>query len=518
MKNHRHTLDRPLSPDTEVKVFPVLGERSSLQNLHRVRVLVVIASFGEKNLEFLKKIIRDYRGMAMDVHLVVNSEAPKGYDLGVEVVVGLPGRNPHSLPFAHKRIFAENIDRYDLFIYSEDDIGVTEQTIHAFLRVAADLEPDEIAGHVRYELGQDGTVYLPDVHGPFHWKPDSMRCRGSYTVAEFTNEHAGFYIMTQAQLRRAIASGKYLRAPYESRYSMLETAATDPYTCCGFRKVICISALEEFLIHHMPNRYVGVMGIPLAAVKEQIQTLEMIQDGRYQSARLCEVEPKILQRNWSKSYYEEPDQELLRMVPSDAATILSIGCGWGATEVMLTKRGSHVTALPLDSVIGASVARQGIEVINGTLAECLRCLNGRTFDCVLMSNLLHLLQDPWSVLRECNKLVRNDGVLILSGYNFDFLPHLLKRQLGLGDYRRLDDYDQSGVSPQGISSVKWVLQYAGFSIESTHWFNPFVPKRLPYLRHWPGRLVKRNWTIRARRVGSCDTPLNPDQLSVSNRR
>lgn len=509
MKTHRHTLDSPLPSDAEMKVLPALGASGSLHNLHRIRVLVVIASFGEKNLEFLRKIIRDYRGMAMDVHLVVNSEAPKSLDPGVEVVVGLPRRNPHSLPFAHKRIFADNVERYDLFVYSEDDIGVTEQSIYAFLRVTADLEPDEIAGHVRYELGQDGTVYLPDVHGPFHWRPESVRCRGGYTVAEFTNEHAGFYIMTQAQLRRAIASGKYLCDPYESRYSMLETAATDPYTYCGFRKVICISALEEFLIHHMPNRYIGVMGIPLTAVQEQIQTLMAIHHGVYQAARLCDVEPKVLQRNWSKSYYEEPNQEFLRMVPSGAATILSIGCGWGATEMMLKQRGAHVTALPLDSVIGASVARQGIEVICGTLAECLQSLSGRQFDCVLMSNFIHLLRDPWSILRECNKLVRNGGVFIISGYNFDFLPHLLKRRLGIGDYQRLGDFEQSGVSPQGIRSVKWELQRTGFRVESTRWFNPFVPKRLPYLRHWPGQLVKRNWSIRARRVG-CSSDTEPD--------
>lgn len=490
----------PLRPASEVEISSALGASRSLQNLHQVRVLVVIASFGETNLEFLKKIIRDYRSMSMDVHLVVNSEAPKKLDPGVEVVVGLPGRNPHSLPFAHKRIFSENIDRYDLFVYSEDDIGVKEQSIHAFLRATADLESDEIVGHLRYELGPDGTVYLPDVHGPFHWRPESVRCRGGYTVAEFTNEHAGFYIMTQAQLRRALASGQYLRGPYEGRYGMLETAATDPYTCCGFRKVICISALEEFLIHHMPNRYIGVMGIPLAAVKEQIQTLRAVQNGSYRSAKLCEVEPKVLQRNWSKRYYEDPDQELLRMVPKDAATILSIGCGWGATEIKLKQRGVHVTAVPLDSVIGASVARQGIEVISGTLAECFRSLSGRKFDCILMSNLLHLLPDPWLVLRECDMLVRNGGVLIISGYNFDFVPHLLKRRLGIGDYRMLSDFNQSGVHPHRISTVKRELQRTGFQVESLRWFNPFLPTRLSYLRHWPGRLMKRNWIIRTRRI------------------
>lgn len=501
MKDIRKALDIPLRPASEVEHSSAPGASSSLQNLHRVRVLVAIASFGGKNLEFLRKIIGDYRSMAMDVHLVVNSEAPKNLDAGVKVVVGFPGQHPHSLPFAHKRIFVENIDQYDLFVYSEDDIGVKEQSIHAFLRATAALKPDEIAGYVRYEIGPDGTVSLPDVHGQFHWKPESVRRRGSYTVAEFTNEHAGFYILTQAQLRRAIASGEYLRGPYEGRYGMLETAATDPYTCCGFRKVICVSAFEEFLIHHMPNRYVGVMGISLTAFKEQIQTLMDIQNGIYRAARLCEVEPKVLQRHWSKSYYENPDQEFLRMVPKDAATILSVGCGWGATEAKLKLRGSQVTALPLDSVIGASVARQEIEVVSGTLAECFRSLGGRRFDCVLMSNLLHLLPEPWSVLREYASFVGNGGVFIIAGYNFDFLPHLLKRLLGIGDYRKLRDFNQSGVHPQGITRVKRELQCAGFQVECLRWFEAFPPKPLPHLRHWPGQLTKRNWIIKARRGG-----------------
>ena len=102
----------------------------------------------------------------------------------------------------------------------------------------ADLGQDEIAGYLRYELCQDGTVSLPDVHGTFYWKPQSVRRRGSYTVAEFTNEHAAFYVLTQAQLKRAIDSGGYLQGPYEGRYDMLCTAATDPYTSCGLRKVV----------------------------------------------------------------------------------------------------------------------------------------------------------------------------------------------------------------------------------------------------------------------------------------
>lgn len=490
----------PLRQLSEGKVSSSSQASAALQTLDRLRVLVAIASFGEKNLEFLRKIIRDYRSMNMDVQLVVNSDAPKQLEAGVKVIVGFPGRNPHSLPFAHKRIFAENIDRYDLFVYSEDDIGISERNIHEFLRATADLQQDEIAGYLRYEIGKDGTVSLPDVHGPFHWKPESVRRRGSYTVAEFTNEHAGFYILTQAQLRRAIASGEYVRVAYEGRYGMLETAATDPYTRCGFRKVICISALDKFLIHHMPNRYAGVLGIPLIAFNDQIQTLNDIHNGLHPATRLCDVEPKILQDNWSKSYYENPEEEVLNVVPRDATDILSVGCGWGALEITLQRRGHKVTVLPLDSIIGAAVSSHGMEVVNGTLAECSTLLQGKKFDCVLVSNILHLLRDPWAMLQEYGSLVSKGGHVVIVGYNFNFLPHLLKRRFGIGEYRKLCDFSQSGVHPAGITTINQELLSAGFQVEEIRWFGPYSLEHLSRLSRGLYQLLKRNWVVRARRV------------------
>ena len=71
-------------------------------------LLVGIASYGEKNLHYLRKIIGIYQDLPYDVDIVVFSEAPKELDSRVKVVVGLPSRNSWSLPFAHKRYFAEN--------------------------------------------------------------------------------------------------------------------------------------------------------------------------------------------------------------------------------------------------------------------------------------------------------------------------------------------------------------------------------------------------------------------------
>lgn len=466
----------------------------------RLRLLVGIASYGNKNIEFLKRIIRNYQSFDMEVTIFVLSEAPKDLGPDVEVMVGLPSKNPWSLPFAHKRVFADNIDRYDLFAYSEDDMEVTEENIDAFLRITPELEQDEIAGFLRYETDQAGIFSFPEVHGSFHWKPESVKRRGSYTIAEFSNEHAAFYLLNQAQLRRAIASGGFLRQPYESRYDMLCSAATDPYTSCGFRKVVCISAFNEFLIHHLPNRYVGQLGLPIATFTEQVETLFEIHHGIRPAVSLCQTESRILHGRWSKSYYENPCDELLRSVPHQAKTILSIGCGWGATETELRRRGAEVTALPLDSVIGAAAERLGVEVIYGKLEESLQKLQGRKFQCVLITHLIHLLPAPMRLFDYCGGLIEEGGEILISGANFDYLPTLLRSTLFLGEYRKLRNFAESGVTVRRASAVSRDLERAGLRVFALRWQN--VNPRFKASTVWRrfGRWTARDWIIQARKI------------------
>jgi 2-polyprenyl-3-methyl-5-hydroxy-6-metoxy-1,4-benzoquinol methylase len=467
---------------------------------HPFRLLVAIASYGNKNLGFLKKLIQQYQSMTMDVDVIVFSDTHKDLPADVKVMVGLPSKNPWSLPFAHKAYFAKNCDRYDLFVYSEDDMKVTEENIQAFLRVAPQLKPDEIAGYLRYECDSSGARSLPDVHGTFHWKVESVKRRGADTIAEFTNEHAGFYILTQSQLRRAIASGGFLTEPYEERYGMLETAATDPYTRCGFRKVICISGVEDFLIHHLPDRYVGQLGIPFSVFKEQIHTLMEICNDNHPASSLCEVESKTQRRRWSKFYDEKPSEELLKMVSDEAKTILSVGCGSGAAETNLSQRGMNVTALPLDSVVGAAAARLGIEIVHGNLEEGMNRLTGRKFDCVLVTNLLHLQADSRRFLEMCGGRVGEGGTLLVAGPNFNRIPNWIQRNFGVNGHRQLRSFAESGINTASPGTFAAQIKKFGFGPAKIQWFNhELFHGKLGWIKVPFGRLTARNWILQARR-------------------
>lgn len=430
-----------------------------------VRLLVVIASFGSRNRDLLRRVIHRYQQMPFAVDIVVVSEAPKDLGPGVRVVVGLPSSNPWSLPFVHKRVFQQNRDRYDLFAYSEDDIEITEENIRAFLDLTPTLAHDEIAGFLRYEVDRVGARSLPDVHGAFHWKPSSVRVRGPHVVAEFTNEHAAFYLLTRQQLTTAIASGGFLREPYSGKYDMLCTAATDPYTSCGFRKVVCVSSLPRFLIHHLSNRYAGAVGQSEREFAVQIGALMQIARGERSTAQLLDGITLNPVDDAGLDYYEKANATLLGFVPDSATEVLCIASGRGNLEHKLLQSGRRVTALPLDAIIGAHLESAGASVVHGNFLDSVRQLAGRHFDCVILPALLNVVSCPGEIVLTCSKLLRPGGIFLLYGPNHERAPARLAR---LRRSRALQA--QPAVSqPLGLSQLRRLLAAGGVRPERIIW-------------------------------------------------
>src|SRR5215472_481374 len=366
-----------------------------------MKILVVIANYGVKNDGYLSRVLSEYRSMPYGIDIVVLSNVIKDLGSDVELVAGLPTKNPHSLPFGHKRIFAERKHAYDLFIYTEDDILIRQHNIEAFLRVTNLLPPYEVAGLFRWERYPNGSRFYPDVHAFYHWEPDSVKVVAGHTFARFTNDHSGCYMLTRSQLAQAIASGGFLVPPHQHHYRLLETAATDPYTQCGFRKLICLSHLDEFLVPHLPNRYVGSwLGVDEPEFAKQMEVLLHSGRGRRATASLLEPETNVFHSEWSKDYYEPCRQDLIALFPENTQSVLSIGCGWGKTEAELLRKGIDVTAIPLDSVIASCAESRGIRIVYSDLNTAMAQLRARRFDGVLLSGVLHLFPTPAKVLQQ----------------------------------------------------------------------------------------------------------------------
>ena len=386
----------------------------------RLKILVAIASYGRGNDQYLAQLVKEYQSMSFDVDIVVLSNVQKEVGAGIEVVVGLPAKNPWTLPFGHKKIFAERLNSYDLFIYSEDDTLVTETNVRAFLKVSEILPADKIAGFLRYECGANGAINYPDVHGHYHWDTASLLKIGEYQFAHFTNQHSASYVITREQLRKAIESGGFLVEPHEGKYDLLCSAATDPYTQCGFRKVLCISHMNEFMIRHLSAKYVGVaehvgfhLGLDGAGFQSEIDALLRIGQNGHRPAGLMRPETNLKGALYSKDFYEAARAEIISEIPATATSVLSVGCGSGEIEKLLAAKGVKVVAVPLDAVVAAGAEADGVEIIGGELDSVRKKLAGRKFDCLLLSNVLHLVEDPIEMLGSFAEFLSKGAALVI---------------------------------------------------------------------------------------------------------
>ncbi len=385
-----------------------------------MKVLVAIANYGTKNDRYLHMLLREYRSMSYELDVVVLTNEHKDLGEDVETRVGLPSADPRSLPFAHRSLFAERADEYDLFVYTEDDILIREAHIEAFLDTIGVLPPSDVAGLLRYELDDQRRWCYPDFHGHYHWDPASVIEVDGRIFARFTNDHSGCVLLTREQLRKALDSGGFLVEPHEGLYSMLETAATDVYTQCGLRRVICISDLASFSVHHLPDTYVGKMGIEQKYQDLQLQALAATITGEVPTSEFLPREHARYPFFAAKWYYDQPGSALLDLVPSSAKTVLSVGCGWGDLETKLLRSHRRVLAVPLDGIIGAVARSRSIETLSPDLDSALEQIAGRTFDCLLLVDVLQALSDPVNILCRARDHLSRDGVLIATVPNSRF--------------------------------------------------------------------------------------------------
>ena len=292
-------------------------------------------------------------------------------------------------------------------------------------------------------------------------------------------------MLTREQLAKAIRSGGFLVEPHKEKYDLLCTAATDPYTQCGFTKLIPISRLGDFTVHHLSNKYAGRMGVDEPEMRRQIAALRQMAGSEDRAARLFETETRLPRAAFSKDYYELPSSEVMALIPDSARTILSIGCGWGATEMALAGKGLQVTAIPFDPIVSATAADSGVEMIHGDFRSARACLEGRQFDCVLYLNVLHLVPDPVEVLSLFGDVLSARAPVIIQSPNMRSIPEIWHRLRG-GRLGRQGGYERTGAHPVSAGKLRGWCDGAGFM---TAYTVGILHPRAGILRHVPSSRI-----------------------------
>jgi 2-polyprenyl-3-methyl-5-hydroxy-6-metoxy-1,4-benzoquinol methylase len=143
----------------------------------------------------------------------------------------------------------------------------------------------------------------------------------------------------------------------------------------------------------------------------------------------------VVERNTEINPSYAGDRPDLRVhVPLSVTSVLDVGCSIGTVGAMIKKtRSCTVVGIEIDPV-AAETARIALDqVIVGDLdiRETWDNLNGHTFDCVLLGDVLEHCRDPWEVMRRTASVLRDECTVVISlpnvGHYSTFVALLQRR-------------------------------------------------------------------------------------------
>jgi SAM-dependent methyltransferase len=111
---------------------------------------------------------------------------------------------------------------------------------------------------------------------------------------------------------------------------------------------------------------------------------------------------------------------------------LDVGCGSGDFLLRMRGRGWEVLGVEPDPVAAAAARRSDLDVRDGMLADA--AFADDTFDAIVLSHVIEHVHDPIALLRECHRVLRPGGVLVMMTPNLSSVGH---RRFG-ADWRGLE--------------------------------------------------------------------------------
>jgi hypothetical protein len=421
-------------------------------------MLVGIVNFGRKNDSYLRLVLDGYRSMPWKADIVVLSNEPKSLPHGVELRVLSVPQEPMHFPMHLRQLLYDRHADYDLFAGTEDDVLLLPVHAKAFLECAEFMGTADVPGFLRYEIGTSG-LSVHDMHAHFWWDLDSVRKFGPWAMAQPTNLHSAAYLLTREHLEKAVASGHFLDCPVRTRdYGLLEESTTHLYTHCGLRKWVPIDRLDDFLLHHLPNKYIGRLGVPLDEITKLVAPLSSIACGESEPRCLFPSDSSPLRpKCFEPVRYEEIRGDLLAFVPKSVSSILWFGSTSGATELELQKAGIRVTCVPMDSVHEHLLREKGLDVTEPRLHP-ISLERGAKFDAIILPGILSRISDPVGFLTSLAENLTPIGQVIASEWNCDYLIKRGEISSSIIDGDG-DIFSQLGCRPASKEMItKWFLE------------------------------------------------------------
>jgi ABC-2 type transport system ATP-binding protein len=154
---------------------------------------------------------------------------------------------------------------------------------------------------------------------------------------------------------------------------------------------------------------------------------------------------------------------------ADLGEVLELGCGTGNFTESIVKNAKHVFATDLSDEL-LEKAKKRLSSISKITFKKENCYNTsfelEKFDTVFMANLIHVIENPSKVLQECFRILKDNGLLIITSFTNHGMKPLEIIKLG---FRYIKVWGKPPrhthiFSPDSLGSL---MESAGFLIEES---------------------------------------------------
>ena len=230
----------------------------------------------EKNkIEYLKKIINNYKKFnhKVDIFIHTNSKInlrKKILDKSIKILEHLLKKeNPRFLTWKCRKLITKQINKYDAYIYSEDDINFSKKNFLYWLKYKdLCLKSNYNLGFFRFEIRKaDSKEYLSDIITSLN---KFTKINNQKYIVNDVNPNCSFWIMDNRELKEFIKTkfwkfqwnGKNYKAFYD--IEIMSAIGWHGKNMNRYKATI-VPLINNFphknsFVHHLPNNYANKVG------------------------------------------------------------------------------------------------------------------------------------------------------------------------------------------------------------------------------------------------------------------
>ncbi|NJD78899.1 MAG: class I SAM-dependent methyltransferase, partial [Candidatus Methanoperedens sp.] len=173
-----------------------------------------------------------------------------------------------------------------------------------------------------------------------------------------------------------------------------------------------------------------------------------------------------MKTGFRKSYHINPRPDISALVPFGTEKVLDVGCSAGELGKYLKENKGIKEVIGIEfNKEAAEIAAKCIDkVITGDVEKIDLQFETEYFDCIIYADILEHLIDPWITLEKQNKILKKNGIIIVSLPNIRYFYTFLNLILGKWEYTDRGIFDRTHLRFFTLKSIIKLLINASYNV------------------------------------------------------